>query len=159
MAEPVGRTVKKKAKAQTPIVLGWREWIGFPDLGLDAVMAKMDSGAKSSAMHASDIKILKVNGKHVVEFCVHPVQQKMSPKIVCQAPLVGQRTIRSSNGLTEKRYVIETRLKLGKRRWKIELTLTNREDMDFRVLLGRDAIKRKFMIDPNASYLLGKKMG
>jgi hypothetical protein len=150
-----GGTPKKSTKP--PVLIGWREWAGFPDLGVKTIIAKMDTGAKSSAIHAFNIDEVEIDGKRFVEFCLHPAQRKNTPEIFCQAPVMGQRTIRSSNGQTEKRYVIQTRLKLGRRVWKIELTLTNREAMDYRLLLGRDAVRRRFIVDPNASYLLGGK--
>jgi len=139
-----------------PIVIGWREWVAFPDLGIHKTIAKMDTGAKSSVIHAFCIKEIEIEGVRIVEFRLHPAQGKNTPELFCRAPVIGQRVIRSSNGQTEQRYVIETRLKLGNLMRKIELTLTNREEMEYRLLLGRDALREKYFIDPNASYLLGE---
>ena len=97
-----------------------------------------------------------VGGEEHVEFTLHPEQRRKHPQIQCSAPIADRRVIRSSNGQEEERIVIETRLRLGMRTWKIELTLTNRDAMGFRLLLGRDALRRKFLIDPGASYLLGQ---
>ena len=147
---------KKKTKKMRPMI-GWREWADLPDFEVERVNAKIDTGAKSSAIHAFRIREVVLDGVDHVEFYLHPVQRRKKPEVLCRAPVVDRRVIRSSNGQEEERYVIETRLRLGERVWKIELTLTNRDAMGFRLLLGRDALKRKFYIDPGASYLLEPK--
>ena len=147
---------KKKTKKMRPMI-GWREWADLPDFEVERVNAKIDTGAKSSAIHAFRIREVVLDGVDHVEFYLHPVQRRKKPEVLCRAPVVDRRVIRSSNGQGEERYVIETRLRLGERVWKIELTLTNRDAMGFRLLLGRDALKRKFYIDPGASYLLEPK--
>jgi hypothetical protein len=153
---PDAKTSKKKNKKVRPMI-GWREWADLPDFEVDHVNAKIDTGAKSSAIHAFRIREVVLDGVDHVEFYLHPLQRRKKPEILCRAPLVDRRVIRSSNGQEEERYVIETRLRLGARVWKIELTLTNRDAMGFRLLLGRDALRRKFYIDPGASYLLEPK--
>jgi hypothetical protein len=147
---------KKKTKKNRPMI-GWREWADLPDFEVDRINAKIDTGAKSSAIHAFRIREVVLDGVEHVEFFLHPVQRRKKPEILCRAPLVDRRVIRSSNGQEEERYVIETRLRLGERVWKIDLTLTNRDAMGFRLLLVRDALKRKFYIDPGASYQLDPK--
>lgn len=147
---------KKKTKKMRPMI-GWREWADLPDFEVERVNAKIDTGAKSSAIHAFRIREVVLDGVDHVEFYLHPVQRRKKPEVLCRAPVVDRRVIRSSNGQEEERYVIETQLRLGERVWKIELTLTNRDAMGFRLLLGRDALKRKFYIDPGASYLLEPK--
>ncbi len=147
---------KKKSKKMRPMI-GWREWADLPDFEVERVNAKIDTGAKSSAIHAFRIREVVLDGVDHVEFYLHPVQRRKKPEVLCRAPVVDRRVIRSSNGQEEERYVIETQLRLGERVWKIELTLTNRDAMGFRLLLGRDALKRKFYIDPGASYLLEPK--
>lgn len=142
-------------KRTTKVEIGWREWVAFPDLGVERINAKIDTGAKSSAIHAFRISEITIDGEEFVDFYLHPRRRRKNPEIFCRAPLVDKRMIRSSNGQQEERYVIETRLRMGERTWKIDLTLTNRDAMGFRLLIGRDALRKKFMIDPGASYLLG----
>ncbi|GJL93164.1 ATP-dependent zinc protease family protein [Hyphococcus sp.] len=154
--ETVVKASKKKTKKIRPMI-GWREWADLPDFEVDRINAKIDTGAKSSAIHAFRIRETVLDGVEHVEFFLHPVQRRKKPEILCRAPLVDRRVIRSSNGQEEERYVIETHLRLGERVWKIDLTLTNRDAMGFRLLLGRDALRRKFYIDPGASYLLEPK--
>ncbi len=146
----------KKPRKRKPCI-GWREWVDFPDFEVENINAKIDTGAKSSAIHAFHIRETMIDGEEHVEFYLHPVQRRKYPEIFCRAPIADRRTIRSSNGQEEERYVIETRLRLGDRTWKIELTLTNRDAMGFRLLLGRDALRRKFLIDPGASYLQSRQ--
>lgn len=144
---------KKKKKRDRPLI-GWREWVDLPDFEVTGVNAKIDTGAKSSAIHAFRIKEVMLDGEPHVEFFLHPVQRRKKPEVFCRAPIADMRVIRSSNGQEEERYVIATQLRLGDRSWKIDLTLTNRDAMGFRLLIGRDALRRKFLIDPGASYLL-----
>ena len=138
-------------------MIGWREWADLPDFDVKHINAKIDTGAKSSAVHAFRIRETVINGVDHVEFFLHPLQRRKKPEVFCRAPIADRRIIRSSNGQEEERYVIETRLRLGGRLWKIDLTLTNRDAMGFRLLLGRDALRRKFLIDPGASYLLDRQ--
>ncbi len=134
-------------------MVGWREWAALPDLGVDCLDAKVDTGAKSSVLGVADIRQLCVGGKSLVEFGLQPGK---GPEIYCQAPYGGMRTIRSSNGEEEKRVVIKTSIGLGEKLWKIDLTLTNRDAMEFQLLIGRDALGRKFLVNPAATYLLGR---
>ena len=147
---------KKKPAKIVRAMIGWREWAGLPDFDIGQINAKIDTGAKSSAIHAFRIREMMFDGREYAEFYLHPVQRRKRPEILCSAPIVDRRVIRSSNGQEEERYVVATRLRLGGRLWKIDLTLTNRDAMGFRLLIGRDALRRKFLIDPGASYLLQK---
>ncbi|WP_411818742.1 ATP-dependent zinc protease [Hyphococcus sp. DH-69] len=147
---------KNKKKKRVRPTIGWREWVDLPDFEVHHVNAKIDTGAKSSAIHAFKIKEVLIEGEPHVEFCLHPVQRRKTPEVVCCAPIAGKKKIRSSNGQEEERYVVETHLKIGDHELKIDLTLTNRDAMGFRLLIGRDALRRKFVIDPGASYLLGQ---
>lgn len=149
---------RKKTRKRTRARIGWREWAGLPDLNVERINAKIDTGAKSSAIHAFRIREIELEGQPHVEFFLHPVQRRKRPEIYCCAPLAGKRVIRSSNGLEEERIVISTHLHLGLYNWKIDLTLTNRDAMGFRMLIGRDALRRKFLIDPGASYLLDESV-
>lgn len=134
------------------IIIGWREWVGFPNLGVEQVNAKIDTGAKSSAIHAFDIKQTQIDGEDYLEFCLLAHKDR---KVVCCERIFEHRTIRSSNGQSERRYVIQTTMALGDQLRAIELTLTNREAMEHRLLIGRDALQGDFVVDPEASYLMG----
>lgn len=163
MADTDRKAGSKKAKTKstkakrTKSLIGWREWADLPDFEVYDINAKIDTGAKSSAIHAFRIRETLIQGVEHVEFYLHPVQRRKKPEVFCRAPIADRRVIRSSNGQEEERYVVETRLRVGGRTWKIELTLTNRDAMGFRLLLGRDALRRKFLIDPGASYLLERQ--
>lgn len=146
----------KRTKKQKQLI-GWREWADLPDFDVMRLNAKIDTGAKSSAIHAFRIRETMLGGTEHVEFYLHPLQRRKKPEVFCSAPIADRRVIRSSNGQEEERYVIETRLRLGGRLWKIDLTLTNRDAMGFRLLLGRDALRRRFLVDPGASYLLNRQ--
>ncbi|MBB3763794.1 ATP-dependent zinc protease family protein [Sphingomicrobium lutaoense] len=137
-------------------MLGWREWIALPDLGVDTIKVKIDTGAKTSAIHAFDVRPFERDGEEWVSFCLHPVQRHRLPSVECEARVLEKRHVRSSNGKQEERYVIKTKARIGKKSFAIELTLTNRDEMGFRMLLGREAINRRFLVDPGHSYLLGK---
>lgn len=142
-------------KAKT--MIGWEEWCAFPDLGLPAIKAKVDTGAKTSSIHAYDIKPVTKDGQKYVRFKIHPLQKNKTLEVQCEAPLSDFRSVTSSNGEREKRYVIKTPMKLGNKTIEAEVTLTSRHKMTFRMLLGRDAIaKAKFTVDPVKSFLLGK---
>ncbi|NQV55601.1 MAG: ATP-dependent zinc protease [Rhodospirillales bacterium] len=136
--------------------IGWREWIGFPELGVDRIKAKIDTGARTSVIHAFRVKKLDDEDEPRIEFYLHPVQRKRNPELRCIAPIVGERIVRSSNGEQETRYVIITPMCLGGEIWPVELTLSDRDQMGFRVLAGRAAIRGRCIVDPGSSYLLGR---
>ncbi|MCG3152515.1 MAG: hypothetical protein GEEBNDBF_01815 [bacterium] len=138
-------------------VIGWREWVLFPDLHLSPLQAKIDTGARTSALHASDIEIAESPSGRVVRFLFHPFHRHPEIAEPAEAPLVSVRIIRSSSGHAEERPVIQTALQLGAWLWPIELTLTPRPEMGFRLLLGREAIRGRFLVDPGHSYLLSKR--
>ena len=137
-------------------IIGFREWVGLPNLGLMAIKAKIDTGAKTSSLHAFDITLEEPKmGKTYVQFKVHPLQLDLNLVTTCRALLVDRRTVTDSGGHREERYVIRTTFVMGGIRKKIELTLTNRETMKYRMLIGRQALSQ-FYIDPSQSYLTGK---
>jgi hypothetical protein len=134
-------------------IIGWREWISLPDLGIPAVKVKVDSGAATSALHATKIRYLeKLDGETWVSFVV---TAQMSPRktIRVRAPLVEQRKVTSSMGHASIRPVIRTTIELGGEQWPIEITLVNRDPMGFRMLLGRRAIKSRYLIHPARSFI------
>jgi hypothetical protein len=136
-------------------VLGWREWISLPELGL-AVKAKVDTGARSSALHAFDIETFRRRGKHHVRFKVHPVQRETRTTVITEAEMVDEKRVRDSGGTETLRPVIHTPITINDMRWEIEITLTNRDVMGFRMLLGRQAIRGRYVVDPGRSFLLGR---
>jgi len=154
----LARALDAKSKPKRPLpVIGWREWAALPDLGVDCINAKIDTGATTSAIHAFRVSEVKIDGARHVEFYLHPRRRRKKPEVFCRLPVVDKRTVRSSNGQEEDRFVVRTRLRLGPRIWKIDLTLTNRDAMGFRMLIGRNALRRKFIVDPGGSYLLGPR--
>ena len=140
---------------KTLLLIGWREWVALPDLQTLVIKAKIDTGARSSALHAFDLEILTATHPPTVRFKIHPQQRSDRGLIETQAPLLEYRSVKSSNGLVEQRPVIQTAIQLGDRYWTIDLTLTNRDMMGFRLLLGRQAIRRQFWVDPGRSFLQG----
>jgi hypothetical protein len=137
-------------------IIGWREWVALPELGMPFIKAKADTGARTSALHACRVEADEENGVMVVRFVIHPLQRRTDIETRCTAPLVDERMVSDSGGHREKRYVIRTPVTLGKDTWPIELTLTNRDSMQFRMLLGRTAMSDNCLVNPNASYLLGR---
>jgi len=136
--------------------IGWKEWVALPDLKIPAIKAKIDTGAKTSSLHAFDICSYTRNNKEYVKFSVHPLQKNTDIIITCNAPVVDKRRVTSSNGATEKRYVIKTKLNISNLKREIELTLSNREPLRFRMLLGREALQKRVIIDPCKSHLITK---
>jgi hypothetical protein len=134
-------------------MIGWREWVGLPDLGVDWIKAKVDTGAKSSSVHAWDIDV--DDGTAVVRFRLHPLQDDESIVASATAPLVEHRDVRSSNGEIETRPVIRTSAVVLGHRYDIELSLSRRDEMGFRMLLGRSALRRRFVVDPSKSFIGG----
>lgn len=139
-----------------PFTIGWAEWVALPDLGLPAIRAKVDTGARTSALHAFQIEPFGPPDSPMVRFAVHPIPGRTDIVIYCSAPVIDRREVTSSNGEREMRWVITTRVQIGERIWPIEMTLANRETMSYRMLLGRQAVRGEIRVDPTASYLQPK---
>jgi hypothetical protein len=146
----------RRPPQKPPLEIGWREWATLPRLCDRRIMAKIDTGAKTSAIHAFKIREFVREGVPHVEFRIHPVRNRRRPEIICVAEIANKRVFKSSNGAAQKRIVIKTAATIGGRTRTIELSLANRDDMGFRLLIGRDALKRDVLINPARSFLLGR---
>lgn len=145
---------KKKTKRKlTQQLIGWREWVGLPELGVNAIKAKIDTGARTSTIHAWNIVTYEGEGQWV-SFDLHPQQRNNKIIVPCRARIHDLRQIRSSNGQVETRIIIRTLLQLGEKSWPIDMSLTNRDAMGFRLLLGRAALRKHVRIDPGRSFLI-----
>jgi len=146
-----------KSSERKPLpVIGWREWLTLPALGIPVIKAKVDTGARSSALHAFDVEVFVENGREMVRFNVHPFQRDNDTNVSAVAELFDRRSVRSSEGHESMRPVILTPVELMGQQWLVELTLTRRDTMGFRMLLGRQAVRRRFQVDPGRSYFGGR---
>jgi hypothetical protein len=137
-------------------VVGWRKWIALPSLGIDYIKAKIDTGARSSSLHAFDVETFERNGEAWVRFVVHPWQRDVKTTLKAESRVLEFRHVRSSSGHTSLRPVIRTDVELQGQRWEIDVTLASRDEMGFRMLLGREALRRRFVVDPGRSYIVSK---
>jgi len=142
--------IKKKEILMT----GWREWVGLPKLGISSIKAKIDTGARTSALHAFALRPFKESSQEKICFDIHPLQHNTEQVVTCTADIIDQRMVTDSGGHREMRYVIRTPISLGERTWWIEITLTERDSMQFRMLLGRRALRKRFIINPAKSFIL-----
>jgi hypothetical protein len=136
--------------------IGWREWVALPDLGLPAIKAKIDTGARTSALHAFLIEPYQEAGIEMLRFLIHPIQRNQQFQVECHCPVYDVREVTDSGGHREMRYVVQSNVTIGNGNWPIELTLTNRDTMSFRMLLGRKAMEERFVVNPGTSYINGK---
>lgn len=138
-------------------IVGWREWVELSDFDNCAIKAKLDTGARTSALHTSFTERYEDNGLAMVRFGVKPYRKDESYEIICTSPVIDQRIVINSGGAQENRLVIAVQVQLGDIRWPIEITLTRRDDMKFRMLLGRTALAGQYIVDPSLSYSLGRR--
>ena len=150
--------MKRKKRTRSPAAtLGWREWARLPSFGVEAIKAKLDTGARTSALHAFDMERFERDGVPMVRFEIHPQQRSKGGAVSVEAEVVDERWVRNSGGARELRPVIETEVRIGEDTWPIELTLTRRDQMGFRMLLGRQALRRRAVVDPGSSYRAGRR--
>lgn len=138
------------------LTVGWREWVSLPELGIPAIKAKVDTGARTSALHAFELDTFVEAGQQRVRFSIHPLQRRTDVVLTCESDVIDRRVVSDSGGHREQRYVIATPVTVGEQTWEIELTLTDRDSMRFRMLLGRTAMGGRILVNPEASYLTGR---
>lgn len=148
-------SVSGRVRRRGLVLIGWREWVALPELGISAIKAKIDTGARTSALHAERIEIFMHHGITVARFQVLPLQRTRKGAVICEAPVVDRRVISDSGGHREERWIIRSRIRVAREEWETEISLTNRATMTFRMLLGRATLGRRFIIHPSASYLTG----
>ena len=156
---PHRREIIPRKKTKKPDVLptiGWREWVGLPDFGIKSIKAKVDTGARSSSLHAFNIEPFERDGGEWVRFDLHPVQRESKSSVTVEAPVLEYRSVRASNGKASVRPVVLANVELLGQTWPVELTLASRDEMGFRMLLGRQAFRGRFLVDASRSYLGGK---
>ncbi len=136
--------------------VGWREWVSLPGLGIDKIKAKVDTGARTSALHAFSLRPFKEGNKDRIYFDLHPLQHDSETIMTCVADIIDLRWVSDSGGHLEERYVIQTPVTIGNHTWPIEITLTERDSMLFRMLLGRSAIRGRYKINPARSFVTRK---
>jgi ribosomal protein S6--L-glutamate ligase len=142
--------------SQSKVIIGSEEWCSFPEINIPIIKARVDSGAKTSALHAVNIAPFVRDNENWVKFDINPIQNNTKAVKHCEAKLIDKRVVKSSSGYREQRYVIQTQLTIGNDTWTIEMTLTNRDSMGFRMLLGREAMSGRVLVDPEQKYLLGQ---
>lgn len=153
-------TAKKRTRKTLPAI-GWREWAALPELGVDAIRVKVDTGARTSSLHAFKLKEVEKDGATFVRFEIHPKQRSKRGAVTVEVPMLEKRMVKNpgDGGREELRPVIVTDVEIGGHRFPIEVTLARRDEMTFRMLIGRQAVRRRFLVDPGRSYVTGKKNG
>jgi hypothetical protein len=155
MTKPIGPRdqLVARRKSNERLLIGWREWVELPDLSPVPVKAKIDTGARTSTLHAFALSVHERDGEPWVTFEVHPLQRTQAHSTLVSCPVSGLRRVRSSSGHSEERPVIRTSIRIGGKSFEIDVTLTSRDEMGFRMLLGRAAIRRRFVVDAGRSFL------
>lgn len=148
--------VNTPESTEQPTVVGWREWAALPGFGVEAIKVKVDTGARTSSIHAFDLTEIERDGQRWVSFSVHPWQRSDADAVAVELPVHDVREVRSSSGHAETRYLVATTITLAGRTVPIELTLSRRDEMGFRMLVGREALRQGFVVDPGASYRGGR---
>lgn len=148
--------IDKVPTQQEKVAVGWREWVRLPDIGLPDMRAKIDTGAKTSALHAFEVTPFEKDGETWVRFRIHPRKTMPELEHTCEAKVIDERVVKDSGGHAEKRYVIKQTVYMGPWHWDIEMTLTDRDTMAFLMLMGREALAGRFVVDSSASFLLGR---
>ncbi|OGT60221.1 MAG: hypothetical protein A3E85_01710 [Gammaproteobacteria bacterium RIFCSPHIGHO2_12_FULL_45_12] len=138
---------------KTHPTIGWREWVSLPELHINRIKAKIDTGARTSALHAFSLRPFTEQGESKIRFDIHPLQHNTTHVITCTATVVDKRLVTDSGGHTEERFVIHTPVTIAGQTWSIEITLTERENMLFRMLLGRSALRKRFKVNPARSFV------
>lgn len=144
-------------KLSRQTTLGWREWVSLPEIGIPAVKAKIDTGARTSALHAFFLEPFEENGVQKIRFRIHPLQKRTDIELTCVADVIDQRLVSDSGGHREMRYVIRSKIIVGTTELEAEITLTDRDSMQFRMLLGRSALADRFLVAPDLSYRAGRR--
>lgn len=147
---------RKRSPKKPPPALGWREWVGLPEHGLEWVKAKVDTGARTSSLHAAGLHTFELENREWVRFSIYPWQRSTTDAIQIEARVLDRRRVRSSSGTTERRPVVVLPVRMGNKIYDVEFTLTRRDEMGFRMLLGRQALRGRFLVDTGRSYLLGQ---
>jgi hypothetical protein len=145
-------------KSASLSIIGWREWLALPELGIPGIKAKVDTGARTSALHTHDFEIYTSGGEERVRFHLHPLRGNEEIELECDSAVTSVREVKDSGGHVEKRPFIQTIARLGNHEWPIDLSLTNRENMRFRMLLGRTAMRKQFAVDPSRSCVTGRAL-
>ena len=168
--DPPPTAPRPPAERSVPrLTVGWREWVALPELPADPtyskahdggprIKAKVDTGARTSSVHAFEVETFERDGTDLVRFTLHPRQKSAKRAVACEAELLGFREVKSSNGVIQERPVVLTHAVVCGKRFPLELTLANRDSMGFRMLLGREALRGRFLVDPAQSYLGGRRL-
>ena len=157
LGKPLSESARPKEIEAPLVIIGWREWVSLPELGIRHIKAKIDTGARSSSLHAFDITPFTRDDTPMVGFSVHPVQRRENFSVQCEAPIHDIRSVRSSSGEARDRYVSQTPVIWVGEKWIVELTLADRTEMGFRMLIGREAVRGRMLVDPGRSYFGGRR--